>query len=69
MNSKYFKLKEVTIRDTYTFIEKLKPLKCRVNKKNYNLNIKQLPHFMSVAMTHFFNNMLRTSEFPNGLKV
>ena len=67
-NPKDFKLKEVTIKDTYNYLNKLKPSKSRGDDEVNNFIIKQIPNFMAVCITHLFNHIVWKGIFPDNLK-
>ena len=63
-----FKLKRMTIRETYKYIEKLKPSKCRGNDEVNNFIIKEIPQFMALSINHLYNHMIVTGVYPSCLK-
>ena len=64
-----FKLNEIKLEETYEIITKMK----RSNSSGYDsVNsriLKEIPHIISIYMTHLINTMIRTSTFPKALKI
>ena len=64
-----FKLEEIKLEDTYQIITKMQ----KTNSSGYdNVNsriLKEIPHIISIYMTHLINTMIRTSIFLQALKI
>ena len=64
-----FVFKPVSQKEVYEAIEKLPNTNCRGNDEITNSVIKQVPHFMSIVLTHLTNTIFQTGCFANGLKI
>merc|ERR1711954_299442 len=68
-NENDIKLKEVTIKEIYEFINKSRPTKSRGNNEINMYILKQIPQLSAIALTHIINTIIRTGIFPDCMKI
>merc|ERR1712081_149497 len=61
-------LKEINYKKVYKAVTKLKKSNSRGENELTNRFLKEIPQFISLAILHLFNNIVRSGKYPNELK-
>ena len=64
-----FKFEECTYKDVYRVVSRVKNSKTRGENEVCNSLLREIPQFMTLAIQHLVNSIIRTGKFPNELKV
>ena len=62
-------LKEINYKKVYKAVTKLKKSNSRGENELTNQFFKEIPQFISLAILHLFNNIVRSGKYPNELKI
>ena len=62
-------LKEITYKKVYKTIMKLKKTNSRGENEITNRYLKEIPQFISLAILHLYNNIIRSGKYPDEFKL